>query len=146
MKYNLSNPLHRRQLAERTEFLLKKAQGFCELTEIKPKRTLRQNAYLHAILAYFATQYGENTDYVKQYIFKRFANPDLFIRDKQDPLIGNVKILRSTRDLTTEELTIAIDRFRTWASKEAGIYLPSAEEQQYLAYMETEIDRNRQYT
>lgn len=145
MKYNLSNPLHRRQLAERTERLLKRAEGFCELTEPRPRRSIRQNAYLHLIIAYFATQYGESADYVKQYLYKRHVNTDIFVRKRRDALIGDITILRSTRDLTTEELSLSIDRFRTWASKEGGIYLPSPEETQYLAYMETEIDRNRQF-
>lgn len=146
MRYDLSNPLHRASLPKRVEQLLSRADPvIVELRECKPTRTSQQNKYLHVILAYFATQYGESADYVKQIIFKRFVNADLFAVTHTDRLLGEIETLRSSRDLTADEMTTAIERFRNWSAKEAGIYIPSASETRLLQLAEIEIERNAKF-
>lgn len=144
MKYDLNNPLHAEQFSARTARLLSRG-AVVELTERKPMRTMQQNKYLHVILSYFAVLYGESMDYVKQYFFKRLCNPDLFITERDDRYLGRVQVLRSTRDLTTDNCSLAIERFRDWSLKVAGIYLPSANEDRLLSLAEIEIDRNKRY-
>ncbi|MBO8433177.1 MAG: hypothetical protein IAB08_07800, partial [Bacteroidetes bacterium] len=139
-----SNELHAAQARARLEKLLRDRKVF-DLTEKKPQRTLSQNSYLHVILAYFACQYGETVEYVKREYFKKLVNPATFIREREDRFLGRIKYLRSSADLTTEEMTLSIDRFRNWSGAQVGIYLPSPDEGRLISLMEMEIERNKQY-
>ena len=143
MVYNLSNPLHLQQFKTRCESLANKA-CIVELTE-KRSRSLSQNAYLHVILNGFALQYGEPPKYCKHYFFKILVNPRIFIREKDDKFLGRIKVCRSSADLTTEEMTEAIERFRNWASKEVEIYLPAPHEHELLIQMAIETQRQSKY-
>lgn len=125
--------------------LLDKSNGIVELTEKKPRRSNQQNAYLHVILGYFAMETGNTLEWVKQQYFKKLVNADIFIREQEDKWLGRMKVLRSSADLDSAEMTTAIDRFRNWSSSEAGIYLPSANEEDMLSLMEIEISRYKQY-
>lgn len=145
MKYDMSNASHREQLQKRLDKFLKEQKGIVEFTEVKPKRTIKQNSYLYLILGLFSCEYGESIDYVKEYYFKYAANKTLFLREKEDRILGVRKYLRSSSDLTTEEMTLAIERFRDWSSIHAGIYLPSPEEHRLLELADIEISRNKQY-
>lgn len=145
MLYNLSNPLQREQFKARSAMLLEKSNGIVELTEKKPRRSNQQNAYLHVILGYFAMETGNTLEWVKQQYFKKLVNADIFIREQEDKWLGRMKVLRSSADLDSAEMTTAIDRFRNWSSSEAGIYLPSANEEDMLSLMEIEISRYKQY-
>lgn len=104
-----------------------------------------QNAYLHLILGWFAIETGNRLEFVKQEYFKRHINPDLFVTEKDDEYLGKVQVLRSSRDLDSAEMTTAIDRFRAWSSQEAGIYLPSPDEQAFLQEVEKEMYRNKEF-
>lgn len=143
MVYNLSNPLHLQQFKTRCESLSNKA-CIVELTE-KRSRSLSQNAYLHVILGGFALEYGETPEYCKTQYFKVLVNPHLFIVDKEDAFRGKIKVVRSSADLTTAQMTEAIERFRNWASKEVGIYLPAPHEQDLLMQMMIETQRQSKY-
>lgn len=143
MLYDLSNPLSRENFKLRCNQLYSR-QTIVELTE-KKTRSLNQNAYLHVILAYFGQQYGESMEYVKTNFFKRAWNPDLFVRKKMDPILGEIWYLRSSADLTKEEMTTAIERFRNHASADAGIYIPSADEENLVEIMANEVRFNRGY-
>ncbi|MDD7440041.1 hypothetical protein [Prevotellamassilia timonensis] len=145
MKYDVSNPLHREQAMERLEALLGKEHGIIELSEVKPQRSIKQNKYLHLLLGFFASEYGETIDYVKEQYFKLAANRSIFVRERDDKLAGRVSYLRSTRDLDKGEMQIAIERFRNWSSINAGIYLPSADEHRLLELAEIEISRNKNF-
>ena len=145
MKYDVSNPLHREQAMERLEALLGKEHGIIELSEVKPQRSIKQNKYLHLLLGFFASEYGETIDYVKEQYFELAANRSIFVRERDDKLAGRVSYLRSTRDLDKGEMQIAIERFRNWSSINAGIYLPSADEHRLLELAEIEISRNKNF-
>lgn len=145
MLYDLSNDLQAENFKSRCNMLFKK-KSIVDLTEKKPQRTLRQNSYLHAALGYFGLQFGYKIDEVKQWYFKEQCNPELFVRTINDVITGKErKILRSSSELNTEEMTIAIERFRNWASDEAGIYIPSPEEHRMVEQMEIEVQRGRLY-
>lgn len=143
MIYDLSKPLDRERFATRVRFLSDK-QRMVELTD-RSRRTSAQNRYLHLILGWFAVEYGETVQYVKEEYFKRLVNADLFVVRRQDRWMGEVTVLRSTRDLTTSELSQAVDRFRDWSSREAGIYLPEANEDGMLRAIEVEVNRMSRY-
>lgn len=145
MLYDLKNPLQREQIKTRFAMLLEKSNSIVELTEKKPRRSDQQNKYLHVILGYFAMETGNTLEFVKQQYFKKLVNAEIFIKVQEDKYLGKIKILRSSADLDSAEMTTAIDRFRNWASAEAGVYLPSANEDELLSLMEVEIARYKQY-
>lgn len=144
MIYNTSNPLDKANFLLRAKKLAESGKVI-ELTEKKPRRSLPQNKYLHVLLAYFGTQTGDTLEWVKQQYYKKLVNPDLFIQEKEDRYLGKIKVLRSSADLDTSEFSLSIERFRNWASQEAGIYLPSADEYIIIQQMEIEIERNKDY-
>ena len=144
MIYDLKNALQRENFKTRANSLFV-SQKVVELTEKKPVRTIQQNKYLHVIIGYFATQYGCTLEYVNQNYFKILCNKDIFVRDTDDKYLGKVTIVRSSAALDTSEMTTAIDRFRNWASAEAGIYLPEPHESEMLTYAMQEMERYKQY-
>ena len=144
MVYDTSNPLDKANFLLRAKKLAESGKVI-ELTEKKPRRTLSQNSYLHVLLAYFGTQTGNTLEWVKQQYYKKLVNPDLFIREKEDKYLGKIKVLRSSADLDTGEFSLSIERFRNWASQEAGIYLPSADEFIIIQQMEIEIERSKDF-
>ncbi len=144
MIYDTSNPLGKANFLLRAKKLAESGKVI-ELTEKKPRRSLPQNKYLHVLLAYFGTQTGSTLEWVKQQYYKKLVNPDLFIREKEDKYLGKIKVLRSSADLDTSEFSLSIEKFRNWASQEAGIYLPSADEYIIIQQMEIEIERNKEF-
>lgn len=143
MLYDLKNPLDRERFKRRCNALFTK-QGIVELTE-KTQRSSQQNKYLHLLLGYLAMETGNELDYVKEIFYKRAANKELFVRENDDQILGKVEYLRSSADLSKEEMTLSIDRFRNWSSQTAGIYLPTANEQEFLASIEYEMSRYKQW-
>ncbi len=135
MRYNLSNTVDKKRFQTRCDALLRLGKNV-EVTEKRHKRTLAQNRYLHLLLSFFATETGNPMEYVKQEYFKRLCNPDLFIREVDDPYQGRTTILRSSADLNEEEMTTAIDKFRAWSETTAGVYLPEPTEEEFIERME----------
>lgn len=145
MLYDLSNELQAENFKKRCNLLFRK-RCVVELTEKKPQRTLRQNAYLHAALGYFGLQFGYKMEEVKDWYFKETCNGDLFVRRVTDAITGeDRKVLRSSADLDTEQMTLAIERFRNWAAEVAGVYIPSPDEHRLVEQMEMEAQRARLY-
>jgi len=126
MTYDLSNPLHRMQFERRAESLLRRRSPLVELTECG-RRTVSQNAYLHTLIRILALETGVSEQYAKDTYFKRMANGQLFVSHVDDPVDGERReALRSSSDLTAEEMSLALTRFRDWAAVN-GFYLPEAE-------------------
>lgn len=145
MLYDLQNDLQAENFKKRVNALFKK-RCIVELTEKKPQRTLKQNAYLHAALGYFGMQFGYTIEEVKTWYFKDTCNSELFVRYKTDSITGmQRKALRSSAELTSDEMTVAIERFRNWAADVAGVYIPSPEEHRLVEQMEIEVMRGRMY-
>lgn len=143
MLYDLKNPLDRERFKRRCNQLYTK-QGIVELSE-KTSRSNSQNRYLHLLLGYLGMETGNDLEYVKEIFYKREANKALFVREKDDELLGRVVYLRSSADLSKDEFSLSIDRFRDWSSKIAGIYLPSPDEESFLASIEVEMSRHKQW-
>lgn len=99
---------------------------------------------MHCILAYFGLEVGEDMEYVKKNYFKILCNKEIFIREVEDKYLGKIKVLRSSADLDTEEMTRAVERFRNWAASE-GVYIPSPDEHRLVQLMEIEVSRNKVY-
>ena len=88
---------------------------------------------------------GNTLEYAKEIFYKRAANKEIFIREKDDELLGKIEFLRSSAELTQEECSLSIDRFRDWSSQVAGIYLPAPNEEEFLESIEYEMSRHKQW-
>lgn len=144
MIYNLTNEYEVPKFKEKVAKLLSEG-ATVELKKVYPKRSLAQNNYLHLLLGYFGSEYGLSIEEVKLDIFKRTCNPDLFKRTHSNKKGLRVEFLRSTAELSSAEMTTAIERFRNWSSAVAGIYLPSANEQEFLTHVKQVIEENKEY-
>lgn len=145
MLYNLSSPLEAESARTRLTQLIKRG-AVAELREKKPRRSLPQNAYLHLLLGFLAAQTGCTLSWVKERYYKRICNPDLFCTSRRDPVTGEqVECLRSSSELSTEQMALSITRLRNWAAAEAGIYLPEAHKTAELAVLQVEVERYKPY-
>ena len=127
MLLDLNNPFERNKAETMLKTMIEK-KAKIELSEKKDNRTIKQNSYLHAVLTIFAIEYGDKLEYVKQIMFKQLINPEIFKAEYINKKTGEVREdWKSTKDLTTDELSKAIERFRNFAS-EQGIYIMSADE------------------
>lgn len=142
MLYNLNDELSRQRFAARVRLLWER-RGIVDLTDKRP-RSLPQNRYLHVCIGAVALETGNSLEVIKQEIYKRMVNPDLYLREKDDPTFGRLEIVRSSRDLTTEEMTLSIERLRKFAA-ENGIYIPAPHEEEMLAQLEYEIAKASKY-
>ena len=132
-------PAEREKAIERFKWLLSK-NARIELKEKKYKRTIRQNAYAHLIFQWFGLHFGYTAEEVKQEIFKKLINPDLFYNGEKTGII-TIEQWRSTADLDTGEMTIAIDRFRRF-SAEQGFDLPEPKDLNWLQEIENELSQH----
>lgn len=144
MIYDLNTEIDRERLTKRITALFS-ARKVVEVKVYQPKRTNAQNRYLHAILGEFAMQTGNTLEEAKTEYFKKYCNADLFLVRKTLKHIGTIEVLRSSAELDTAEMTTAIERFRNWSATEAGIYLPSPDEEAYIAAIEAEMQRHRDW-
>lgn len=142
MIYNLSTPLDLARFDAKVESVRRKGCAV-ELTE-KTFRTTHQNSYLHLLIGVVAMEVGVTLDYAKKEYFKKLVNRDLFIVKRQDRFCGEVELIRSSKELTTEEMRIAIDRFKRWGY-ENGIHMPNPDDASMLKMIEIEMGRMRQY-
>lgn len=145
MRYDLNNDIQLQQARTRFDFLVKSGV-VVDLIHVRKKRTIKQNAYLHLVLSWFALEYGETLEYTKQIIFKQWVNKDVFLTEYVNRKTGEIReTYKSTKDLDTKELTVCIDRFRNYSSKEMGLYLPEPNDLVFLNQISNEIENNRQY-
>ncbi len=145
MIYNGEIELDQRKAKERLEWLISKSKRF-ELKEKRKSRSLSQNNYLHLILSYYALEMGETLEYVKQEIFKKIINTDIFKYERINRMTGEIRDdWKSTSGMDTKQLTTAIDRFRNHASKDLGIYLPEPKDLALIDQMQNEIQNQKQY-
>lgn len=144
MIFNLNNPFEHEKFKEYVNKLYVQ-HAIVEVKKRLPNRTLAQNSYLHLILSFFACELGYSLDEVKLDYFKKTCNRDLFERKKVNKQGREITYMRSSSELTTGEMTTAIERFRNYSSAQAGIYLPAPNENQFLIHIQQEIQRNQEF-
>ena len=136
MKYNLKN----KEEAERAFTYLTDLVGREALVEVKkisPIRSLNQNSYLHLLLQGFGAHFGYTLEEAKL-IYKEL-NKSIYSYKKK----GRV-FYRSSADLTIDEMTRSIERFRD-ASAEQGYPLPTATDQNWLMSLANTIEATERY-
>ncbi len=143
MLFNLSNLVDKQKAITRFKILLDK-KATIDLTE-KNTRTPKQNKYLHLLINYFACIMGEESEYCKIHHFKIGANKALFEYERINKVTGEFRLaLKSSKDLSTKEMTLAIDRFKDYSAKN-GIHLPDATQKDFITEVTQEIERNKQW-
>jgi hypothetical protein len=113
-----------------------------ELKAKHPKRSISQNSYLHLILTWFGLETGYTLEEVKQETFKKHVNPQIFYEGEFGKLI-KIERWRSTANLDTSEMTLAIDRFRNFSAIECSIYLPEPSDLAIIQELEIEISKHK---
>ena len=142
MQYDLANEFQRKAFSARCEDYLEKGQ-VVELV-CKQFRTRGQNSYLHLLIGVVAMETGNTLEDVKREYFKGLVNPDIFKSYRTDIRGNSIAVYRSTSQVSKEELSIAIDRFKKWGA-ENGIYMPSPGDSALLREIEIEMGRNKAY-
>lgn len=143
MIFNLQNPYDIPKFQDYVRRLYAR-RGVIEVRDVRPRRTVPQNSYLHLLLGYFGTLYGCSLEEAKVDFYKRTCNCDIFQRTKVNKFGKTVTYLRSSADLSVSEMTLSITRFRNWAASEAEIYLPDANTGAMI-YMQQAVERDKEY-
>ena len=142
MVYDLSSDFQRKSFLARMDNLMEKG-AVVELTE-KAFRSPNQNRYLHLLIGVVAIESGNTLEDAKKWYFKETCNPDLFHVQHRDKMGNCIDHIRSTAELTKEEMSTAIDRFKRWGA-ENGIYMPNPDDASLLKAIEIEMGRMKSY-
>ena len=142
MQYDLTSDFQRKAFLSRVDNLLEKG-CLVELTE-KSVRTKGQNNYLHLLLGVVAMETGNTLEDVKREYFKELVNPDIFRSYRTDNRGNTIRVYRSSADVSKEEMSMAIDRFKRWGA-ENGIYMPNPGDESLLREIAIEMGRNKAY-
>ena len=142
MVYDLSSDFQRKSFLAKMDNLMEKG-AVVELTE-KAFRSPNQNRYLHLLIGVVAIETGNTLEDAKKWYFKETCNPDLFHVQQRDKMGNCIDHIRSTAELTKEEMSTAIDRFKRWGA-ENGIYMPNPEDIHLLKEIEIEMGRMKSY-
>lgn len=142
MVYDLSSDFQRKSFLARMDNLMEKG-AVVELTE-KTFRSPNQNRYLHLLIGIVAIETGNTLEDAKKWYFKEICNPDLFHVQHRDKMGNCIDHIRSTAELTKEEMSTAIDRFKRWGA-ENGIYMPNPDDASLLKAIEIEMGRMKSY-
>ncbi len=135
MKYDLSNAVDLNRFETRV-LSLKSNKKRIELKEVKEKRSIKQNSYLHVVLSLYGICFGYTLQESKTDLKRWYG----LIYEKDGK-----KYLKSTRELDSKELTDFIEFIREKAAQE-GQYIPTADE--YLQdqfRIDKEIEQNKNY-
>ena len=142
MLYDLSSEFQRKAFLARVDNLMEKG-AVVEMTE-KAFRSPNQNRYLHLLIGVVAIETGNTLEDAKKWYFKETCNSDLFHVQHRDKMGNYIDHIRSTAELTKEEMSMAIDRFKRWGA-ENGIYMPNPEDIHLLKQIEIEMGRMKSY-
>jgi len=135
MKYNLKEQIDLSKAMTRFEALAEKGAKI-ELKEIRPTRSLPQNAYLHVCLSLYGIHFGYTLNEAKTNLKRNYG----LVYEK-----GGKKYLRSTANLDSKELTEFIEYIRDVAGAN-GCYIPDAESYlQNKFSIDREIEQNKIY-
>jgi hypothetical protein len=110
---------------------LKGLEGAYVLTckAIKPTRSNKQNAYIHAVFNFLAMKldhYGMDSADWKEHYKHKFLTAEKVVKTPEGDVV--ITYVKSTTSLDTEEMAMFIDNMLHDASKEHHVYVASPEE------------------
>lgn len=145
MIYNPKKPVDVKRATDKLLYFIQTGKPF-EMKLLPEIKTLKQNNYFHLIVGWFAFEYGDTTEHVKQYLIKKIVCAEIFKTEFTNKLTGEIREdYKSFASISKQETTYVINKFRDYASKQAGIYLPAPEEKDFLKEIEVQLKNNQQY-
>jgi uncharacterized protein (DUF2164 family) len=145
MIYNLEKPIDVQRLVAKVKYYIQKKQPI-ELKRMSVKKSIAQNSYFHLIVSWFAFEYGEDFNYVKQEIIKKIVCPEIFKSEFINEKNGECREhWLSFSTLDKDQTTYVIDKFRDYSSKRAGIYLPEPDDLASIQEIEIQLKNNERY-
>lgn len=136
MKFDSSNTVEANKARVRFEYLIQNNKKF-ELNEVRKKRSISQNSYLHVAITLYAIYFGltineAKTDLKRECHFMTYEK-------------NGKKYLVETSKQDSKELSYFVDWIRNYASKE-GCYIPDANEYLLNKYnIDKEIGSNKEH-
>lgn len=142
MKYNLSSS-HDIAEAQRLLSQLTVDGKVVEIKEVKPRRSLQQNAYLHLLLSAFGSHLGMSLDEAKA-VYKRLpGNKEIYVKHfERDGIKFEYEL--SSAKLDKAQMQKSIDVLREWSEK-MGYPLPLATDQEWLRQIENMAEQHERY-
>ena len=142
MKYDLRNS-HDVAEANRLLAQLTVDQKIVEIKEVKPRRSLQQNAYLHLLISAFGAHFGYPADQAKA-LYKRLpGNKELYVQ-RFDHNGVQFEYERSSAKLDKEEMAKSINTLKEWSAK-MGYPLPDATDIEALRRLENYVEQHSRY-
>lgn len=114
--------------------LLKGEHKF-RIEKLFPKKTVKQNAYIHVLFSLYGIHFGHTKEAAKKELKDQLGYSFMF---------ENEKYYVSISDMTTKQLSLFIDRIRNFSASEK-CDLPSADEYKYNWWSFDEIIKNNKY-
>ena len=143
MTYDLRDQQQYMQALDFIE-LAKQNNWYVTLEKKRVTRTTQQNKYYWLILKYFGLQYG-CTKTEAEYYFKQIVNPDIFLRTYTDKHNIKIKTIRSTSELSKDEMISAINNFIVYCDQNR-IHIPRPDDKEMIRYTELEVERGLSWT
>jgi hypothetical protein len=147
MKYNPKSDFDRKKAQIYFDKLMSGTTPF-EVTSLK-NRSSSQNAILHVFLSYLGLELGYPLDYVKLNIWKMQWLRDMFYVEDFNTKTGeSFKRVRSSAELTAEEMSHAIEVLIEKASSECGVLFPDRKSNSFdddFILIQNEIYKNEKY-
>ena len=134
MKYNTKNKYEANQARTNLEYLISK-EKLIELKEIRAKRSISQNSYLHVVITLYAVHFGATLNEAKTDL-KRYCDFMTYQKNSKS-------YLKETKGMNSKELTEFIEWIRNYSAK-GGCYIPTSEEYLMNKYaIDKEIEDNK---
>tara|TARA_R110000803_G_scaffold36622_2_gene78716 strand:+ start:94 stop:540 length:447 start_codon:yes stop_codon:yes gene_type:complete len=147
MKYNPKSDFDRKKAQLYFDKLMSGTTPF-EVTSLK-KRSSSQNAILHVFLSYLGLELGYTLDYVKLNIWKmKWLRTTFYVEDFNKKTGIAYHRVRSSKELTKEEMSHAIGVLIEKASSECGVIFPNEKSQSFdddFLLMQNEIYKAEKY-
>lgn len=147
MKYNPKSDFDRKKAQIYFDKLMAGTTPF-EVISLK-RRSNSQNALLHVFLTYLGLELGYTMAYVKLNIWKmRWCRDIFYVEDFNKKTGESYKRVRSSTELTSEEMRHAIEILIEKASIECGVIFPDRKSETFdddFLLMQNEIYKNEKY-
>jgi hypothetical protein len=105
------------------------------IEKLFPKKSLKQNAYVHVLFSLYGIEFGHTKEEAKKELKEQLGYVFMF---------EDEKCYISISDMSTKQLSTFIDRIRNFSASK-GCYLPSADEYKYNWWDFDEIIKNNRY-
>jgi len=144
MNYDPHNPKDIEEAWKQLQFFCSAKIPF-SLGKALVNRTSQQNRFYHVCVRLFADAIGI-TKIEAERIFKEVCNPDIFVREYTDKHGNKFEVIRSSADITKDEMTSALNNFRAYAMMYAKVDIPYEEDEADVRAAERIVEQSQSWT